>query len=522
MTTTAFRERTRAAARQFLRSAVVVDDQLRSRSDEGSDATASRAAEPIDDPTVVELPDLESPDQGDDVAGELDADQIVRAFAELGILCAAITPDRAQDEDTAVSNAIARADLVVLDWDIARDEGSRALGWLRELADRRREGWTIVAIYTQSRRLDQIAERVNETLREAGFAGVESNDLVVRAAGVTVHVIPKKTDRQDGVTPESLPAHLVDEFVDATSGLLSNAALRGLSALRDATLAILRRFDHALDVGFAAQRVLLTRPADAEDQAVAVIAAEFAAALRDADIESEVGPEALRDWLIGRGRDSDAAITDALWRKVFKTPVAAERFEVLIRRLTDGGDLTKNPHHSAFELFDPAAESSNARFAHLMAVQSRHETRPPALGLGTVLHEVEADRHWLSIQPTCDSVRLDAPAAFPLLPLTTCNANTSELTMLDGETARYFQTPTKFRDLDQRTFAPDDTRRVRAIADASEWIFTDSGGRRYGWLADLREQHAQRIAARFAARLGRLGLEESEWQRRSSPRDGGD
>jgi hypothetical protein len=93
--------------------------------------------------------------------------------------------------------------------------------------------------------------------------------------------------------------------------------------------------------------------------------------------------------------------------------------------------------------------------------------------------------------------------------------------VLDGTTARYFTTPRKFSDLDRRTFEPDATRRVRAKkTDGNNWEFTDSEARKYRWLGDLREMLAQRFAARFAARLARLGLEESEWQRRSSPREG--
>ena len=46
-------------------------------------------------------------------------------------------------------------------------------------------------------------------------------------------------------------------------------------------------------------------------------------------------------------------------------------------------------------------------------------------------------------------------------------------------------------------------------------IQTVNGTPRYYWVLDLKESHAQRIANEFSANLARVGLDESEWLRRS-------
>jgi hypothetical protein len=45
--------------------------------------------------------------------------------------------------------------------------------------------------------------------------------------------------------------------------------------------------------------------------------------------------------------------------------------------------------------------------------------------------------------------------------------------------------------------------------------FTSVDGIEFEWLCDLKSNHAQRIVNDFSAYLSRVGLDESEWLRRS-------
>ena len=48
------------------------------------------------------------------------------------------------------------------------------------------------------------------------------------------------------------------------------------------------------------------------------------------------------------------------------------------------------------------------------------------------------------------------------------------------------------------------------------FYFESLHGEKFLWLSDLKDAHAQRIANNFAAKLSRVGLDESEWLRRYS------
>ncbi len=70
-------------------------------------------------------------------------------------------------------------------------------------------------------------------------------------------------------------------------------------------------------------------------------------------------------------------------------------------------------------------------------------------------------------------------------------------------------------DLNLITFAPrpDDNEMIIAMRENTAHYFTDINDARYKWVAELRLEHAQRIANKFAFNLSRIGLDESEWLR---------
>ena len=68
-------------------------------------------------------------------------------------------------------------------------------------------------------------------------------------------------------------------------------------------------------------------------------------------------------------------------------------------------------------------------------------------------------------------------------------------------------------------FSPfEDTGAVLAQKD-TDGLYYFIGGTgtpvKFQWVLDLKEAHAQRIANNFAAQLSRVGLDESEWLRRT-------
>jgi CheY-like chemotaxis protein len=528
MTELTFQSRSKEAALGFLRSAVVFDDQPFL-----TDELAPQIPTAPPDPTLTDIPIIVAPDQEPE-EGRLDIDIVVRGFASLGIVCGAIRPQRTRPgdpPDQAILRAAQRADLIVLDWELYRDDGVQALGLIRALASQPARGWLVIAVYTKHQRLGEIADRI-EAVIVAARGSAERAGLVVNGSGLSIHILAKPTldgggdPSPESVTAGELPARLVEIFAGAAGGLLSNAALRGLAALRDEALGILKSFDSAADAGFLAHRLLLPKPSDSEDHALALLAAELADVLETAGVEDEVSIGAVGSWMASRGFVSDASIPMTKWDRVFKPSTPTGRLQAVLTGLeagtegllANGNPVTLQDHgfRAAAGLFctpDVEAARANARFTELMLMRSRRATAAPALGLGTIL---EGDGHvWVSIQPACDCIRIRAATLFPLIPLVPSDERGEfSLVFLDGDVAKYFRPPRKFRDVEMRRFSPDIVRgEIVALRVADDWVFTGEDEVTYRWIGELREQHAQRLARRFADRLSRFGLDEPEWLR---------
>ena len=119
-----FDDRCRKIARRFLVSAAVVDDEpyYSEPRPSGSLRTPGRADRTVDD---------ESPPGSRD-RRSLDAGAITKSFSKEGLICGVVRP--AQDEGNVVKS-VERADLVVIDWKLHRDDGERALRILNSILD---------------------------------------------------------------------------------------------------------------------------------------------------------------------------------------------------------------------------------------------------------------------------------------------------------------------------------------------------------------------------------------------------
>ncbi len=59
---------------------------------------------------------------------------------------------------------------------------------------------------------------------------------------------------------------------------------------------------------------------------------------------------------------------------------------------------------------------------------------------------------------------------------------------------------------------------IRAKEENGTFVFDTTDKKRFEWVSELKSEHAQRIANNFAAKLSRVGLDESEWLRRGADR----
>ena len=168
------------------------------------------------------------------------------------------------------------------------------------------------------------------------------------------------------------------------------------------------------------------------------------------------------------------------------------------------------------------------KFAVLTTLKSTYSNKEPFLALGTILKEVadpaqaSSQRYWICIQPLCDSVRIKGKRAFPFLKLKR-NENQFDLVLPESEDS-YIKVRISYRPHESKLieFAADSTCTVRAVSEGNRYFFTDKEKKKYEWVADLKFEHAQRILNKYATEQARVGLDESEWLRRSALKSGQD
>jgi hypothetical protein len=190
-----------------------------------------------------------------------------------------------------------------------------------------------------------------------------------------------------------------------------------------------------------------------------------------------------------------------------------------------GEKLLKRVRKQAAHLFarDAAtAQQSADLLAVRLAVRTVYTQPPRRLRLGTIVFYDNA--YFMCVQPRCDSVRIPPgePRGFPFLPL--------KVVAAAPDVARHFvvhdpasgklislRITTKPYALSMHDFQGGDHRFVEAKLSKGEWIFKSIKGRRFRWVAELKPEFAQRVAADLAANAARVGLAEAELIRLSRP-----
>ena len=568
MSTTAsnFTVRSRQVASRFLQSAVIVDDQARLDHRPRSVVMPGRKQRPRSEAK------LEPSEDGPGAAThDLDAKRLIDAFAELGVVCAVLKPElasgsaenkEASDTLEALSvrtdEATKRADIVILDWNIPDEQkpGQNAQRLIQEILktdessqNARRDDHSrrlrLIAIYTGDENLESITAEVTPLLKNLDLGEVEASRYSVRAGPVTIAVYGKgkptiqPVDADRRVDEKELPGRLRDDFAEMTEGLLSNAALESLSAIRTNTHWILRRFNRTLDPAYIAHRAMIQPPEEAEEHPVPLIVSEIEGVLADdREIPELVKLKAVREWLdqLSLGEKTlqvemdskafKAALISLLEHGLERADVPPEqpRWADLVERLT-------NYDRSAAGIITDVLSGDGAdgaeldmRFAVLTSLRSRYEAPPPVLRLGSIVATKDSGNsiYLLCIQPLCDSVRLDRTRKFPFLKLNERKAGSGQsfdLVVGDGQQLKRLYVSRNAYDIRVIPMKPDPKSKwVEGKRTNDQWEFRRVQGSPVRWLADLKPVFTHRILNQFVGHVSRVGLTESEWLRRMAKR----
>ena len=525
--TNEFREHCREIVRRFLLTAVVVDDELSAHTDPAvhsnltpPDPRASRQA-----PTQADLPQHPS--------RPLKVDPITWSFARQGMVCGVVAPQNGQNEIETLVKAVARADIVILDWRLSRKTGGTALPLLeRILSVDQPDRLRLIAFYTGEPDQRDIRGKIRRSLYalDEPHRTVRTTDdrgpIDFGPCRIVVYGKPgsRVGDLNTVVKEEDLADRLIADVADMAQGLLPSLVLTALAAVRENVYRVLERFGTNLDPAFLAHRACLPQPSDSEEHMVEQIASELHGIMDDAVRRRRpAGRPAIAHWLVNRFAEDPI---------VFAPGRQASVPEVL-KMLTDG--LEKQPPESlrakkgkkkwdliSHGLAQGAGEvrELDRRFASAMSFRQVLEGTSPQLSMGTVVRRVgNGGTTLVCVTPACDSVRLTEKSSFLFLPLSEPKSRTLQVVVPVGTDQHRRMTisenPSEWL---MRDFKPHPERRC-VLANRAEpgrgFSFHDANGVEYRWVGVLKPEFAQSIAQAIAKRMSRLPLNRSEWLRRS-------
>ena len=517
----------RKIAERFLQTAVVVDDEAYMRLDKNPEAGEPLIIPARNQPAVAASGSDSTPRRPNH---SLSATSIIQSFAKLGVICGVVAP-----ADSAL-NPTRHADIVILDWQVNKDDGAYSLNLLIQLLSGQsdRNSLRLVAFYTGETRLTDIRDRVVCRLTEVGISATvhpDNQTVVVHPHGRIVlyaksGVNLDRTLRSRVVAEGDLPDRLAADFTEMVEGLLPSIVLVSLTAVRESARRVLDQFNSELDPAFLAQRASISNPDEAEQQIVNHVAEELRGLMDDAvDDQRPAGSEAIKGWVCRRAENGSPSFQFGP-----RTLTVQQTVKLAKNGLAKHDAMGKSEFkHLSAGFSQRDAVDVDARLAWIMSFRTVLDAPPPTLWLGTVLTELDATdsspTHLLCMRPRCDSLRLEGEkTSFFFLTLQDPSKENNEQVVLKigKEYARLGISLDAAHWIVREFDHLDGQYAVVAEVGESEdrFVFEDSAGRRYAWRGELKPEYAQRVAQALAETFGRVAIDDSEWLRRVAKTDG--
>ncbi len=528
---------------RFLHTVVVVDDRAFKEAaphvllpDEDTDPTPGGRG--VSD-------DLGEPTESDE--HDLDAKKVTDAFARDGLICGLLEPTPGSGIDDELLMTARRADLVVIDWVLNRDNGAMALSLISkilvseaETAERQR--LRAIAIYTGQRELREIAGRIQDALTAVypNDELVQHDDgLALTKGPVRIAVFAKENapelsaDLAHRRVPfADLPSRLRKEFSLLTNGLITSVALAALAALRDDTHRILKVLNPRLDAAYLGHRSALPVPQDAERHAVGLVASELRSVIEDHDVGRQVQEDVLLRWVSDREKQglklgallvgANEEITGEQTAAMLSLGLGSDKQFAAIQAM---GSVTKTKWRTikkqATQVFAHTvieAINADSELASCMMLRTLYARPDRMLHLGTVIQSPSGE-YLLCVQPVCDSVRLTKDGrSFPFLRLAVSDSDKKHLIIPgdDGIKWKSLLILKNPRDIVMEHFSPilgQDAISARRIDDS--FVFENSSHFSFRWVCQLKSEFAQKVAVDLASEFAQVAVDPAEIMRLS-------
>jgi hypothetical protein len=486
---------------------------------------------------------------------------MTKVFAKSQKICSIYNPVKESEIDDLI-NISAKADIVVLDWKIdlqndnqtqVNDEedeeddfrGKYSLQLIKGILAKERNSLKLFVVYTGETDLWQITDAIHASLGaddvefEKGHFEVKKGNVKVCVIGKTSIQAKHTTEIQERIKSyEDLPEFLLVEFTKMTAGLLSNAAIKGLTEIRKKAYQLITTFQPSIDPAFLSHRALLPNPQDSEEQFLDILGSEIKSVLKGVDAHNYLSKSDIKLYIEWSLEDKAYPFSIPLQENFQTVSIPSEIDRNLVYKFTEVGIenvflkkdtptnerilFTNNCYQKLTNYYSSSEEEaieSDKQFALLTSVKSNyHSNLSPLLTQGTILYKRSDQTYWICIQPKCDTVRIEGNRDFLFLPLKVVTAHDKfDFLLKIGNEYLYFKVVSTVYKSQFFAFKADANREIRGVFE-NGLIIMKKGTTQppLVWLGELKSDFAQSIANEFAANLSRVGMDHSEWLRRSS------
>jgi len=510
----AFDTASRDVLRDFLQTAVVIDDRAYDKKPEPVAELKVPGRGPV---TVGDVGESPAKTQS---AHELDTRLLVDTFASKGLVCAIIAPHENDSIAERLGPVADRCDIVVIDWQLFDDGGKRTRALIEDLCQRGGGNrLRLLCVYSGEKDLGEISEKLITEIDE--LSPCNEDRSVLRKNHVIVTILGKRA-----VSEADLADALLDRFVGFTKGLLSNAVLSALSGIRRNVHRIVQKFDADLDPAYISHRIMSVPVDTVESEILSLIASELESVVHQSNASSYIDNAAIMEWIAS---DAGGKIQynifpckneecPELLRQLIEFGADAERedvsqiFKDTCKQVTTHNCAKKS--HLTHLLGSNDSKKMDRRFAILSTIETRYENYVPQLTLGTIVQDDE--RFLLCLLPRCDCARVPAKGRNFLFIKLAKGPSEIDLIVDDGSNQIDLGISRHPYDTEIYRFAASADRTpvtARKEQDNLLFDFTRSDGSvgSLRWVADVKPQIAQAIANEYASQVCRVGVSKSQW-----------
>jgi hypothetical protein len=536
---TAIRKFARDSAQRYLQSVVFVDDEIYVPLP-GKVAVATEIPATMNVFRATTSSSIAKPSEGDQAEAEAEKPsyhpkQLVASFARERMVCALYEPEKgfATDADSEIFRLCERADIVILDWDLYKEDGRNILPLISGLVSQSQttvpHHVRLCAVYTTKPDLVRVTSQVFDHLKSSDLNVDPLGETALVAGASKIIVLGKPSvgrgaeQKKAEVAESDLAQRIIDEFAAMHEGILPSLALHGMAAVRASSKKILDKFHQELDGAFLVHRGLLLPADDAFEQVPELLAEEALAVMMDHRLEPEKAKRLAEDAIQTANIRID-------WAAKQGRPAAApgQIARTILKEGRDGvkADFDLEKKSGWIDALHDAMGGDKKRLAALYNTRTQYSDRKD-LTFGTIVREQTADgaSYAVCLMPLCDSVRLSntngKEYGFPFWTLRTSNSGASArgvvVKLPEGGFVELFQLGKPREQLRMEYFQAGAEGTVTAVSKNKKNILAGISVE-LEWIAQLKPAHAQRIAQDIGNSFSRIGLIEAEWLRIKSER----